>query len=60
VVPCPKTLTLSTAGVGIRRVVPVMRAVVYAESHRWVYAVAAVGLIGLPMLIGYSLGKGRA
>lgn len=57
VVPCPKTMTTSTAGVGLRKVVPVVRGYVYAEQHRWVYAVAAVGIIGLPMLIGYSLAR---
>lgn len=34
-----------------------LRGYVYAQQHKWIYAVAAVGLIGLPILIGVEIGK---
>lgn len=55
---CPKTAAGIAGGIGLSRAVVPMRAYVYAERHKWVYAVAALGIIGLPMLIGYELGKG--
>lgn len=43
-------------GVGLGRALPALRAYVYAQQHRWVYAVAAAALFGVPLLIGYELG----
>ena len=48
----------SDRGVGLRRGMPVLRAYVYAQAHPWVYPLAIAGAIGLPMLIGYHLGRG--
>jgi hypothetical protein len=45
-----------TGGIGLRRVMPVVRAYVYSEQHAWVLPVAAIAAIGLPILIGYRLG----
>jgi hypothetical protein len=45
-------------GVGLSRAVKPLRYYVYAEQNKWVYALAAAVLIGVPMLIGYDLGKG--
>ncbi len=38
---------------------PALREYVKAEQQPWRYAVAAGVVIGLPMLLGYALGKGR-
>ncbi len=56
---CPKTAAGISGGIGLSRAVAPMRAYVYAEEHKWVYVVAAIGILGLPMLIGYELGKGH-
>jgi len=55
---CAETQPGLTGGIGLSRAVVPMRAYVFAEDHKWAYAVAAAAIIGLPMLIGYRLGKG--
>jgi len=45
-------------GVGLRRGMPGLRAYVYAQQNPWVYPLVIAGVIGLPMLIGYHLGRG--
>lgn len=55
---CPTTPANLPGGVGLRKAMPPLRAYIYAEQHKWVYVVAAAGLLGLPFLIGYELGKG--
>jgi len=54
---CAETAPNLAGGVGLGKVQPYLRAYVYAEENKWVYAVAAAVIIGLPMLIGYDLGK---
>lgn len=44
-------------GIGLRNAMLPMRGYVYAQQHKWAYAVAAIGLIGLPILVGYQIGK---
>lgn len=56
---CTETPDGLQGGVGLARAVKPMRAYVYAEENKWVYAAAAAVIIGIPMLIGYDLGKGR-
>lgn len=56
---CAETPDGVAGGVGLRNAIPVLRAYVYAQQHKWVYAVAAAAFIGLPMLIGYRLGESR-
>lgn len=56
---CPNTAPGIPGGIGLERAVVPMRAYVYAEEHKWVYLLAGVGIIGLPLLIGYELGKGH-
>jgi hypothetical protein len=55
---CVKTAKGLRGGVGMGRFVEPLRAYVYAEQHRWVYAAAFAGIVGVPLLIGYALGKG--
>jgi hypothetical protein len=45
-------------GVGLDNVAIALRYYVYAQQNPWVFPLAAVGLIGLPFLIGYYLGEG--
>lgn len=56
--PCAKTPPGISGGIGLSRAVVPMRAYVYAEGHKWVYALAAAGILGLPFLLGYRIGKG--
>lgn len=55
---CPRTPAGKTGGIGLRKVMPAMRAYVYAERHPVVKPVAVAAAIGVPVLIGYLLGKG--
>jgi hypothetical protein len=45
-------------GVGLRRGMPGLRAYVYAQENPWVYPLVLAGVVGLPLLIGYTIGKG--
>ena len=56
---CSKTAPGLTGGIGLQKAVVPMRAYVYAEQHKWVYPLAAFVLLGLPIWIGYELGKGK-
>lgn len=40
-----------------QRVMPVLRGYVYAQQNQWVYPVALLAVIGIPMWIGYELGR---
>ena len=55
---CLDTPDTVVGGVGIGRAIPALRAYVYAQQNPWVYAAVAAGIIGLPLWIGYRLGKG--
>ncbi len=45
-------------GVGLRKVMPALRAYVAAEQRRpWSYVVGAGVVLGIPMLLGYALGR---
>jgi hypothetical protein len=55
---CPTTPGGRTGGIGLRKVMPLMRGYVYAEQHPIVKPVAVAAALGIPMLIGYLLGKG--
>lgn len=53
---CTETLP----GIGtpwIQRVLPVLRGYVYAQQNQWVYPAALLAVIGIPMWIGYELGR---
>jgi hypothetical protein len=55
---CPKTAAGLPGGVGLGRFQKPLRAYVYAEQHPWVYAAVVAGVVGVPLLLGYMLGKG--
>ncbi len=55
---CADTPDGVVGGVGLRTAVPVLRAYVYAQQNKWVYPVAVAVILGLPLWIGYELGKG--
>lgn len=56
---CVTTHPNLPGGVGLRKMIVPLRAYAYAEAHPWTYAVAALGIIGLPFLLGYRMGQGR-
>jgi hypothetical protein len=56
--PCVKTRPGLPGGIGLRRTIQPLRAYVYAEQRPWVYPVAVAAIVGLPLFIGYQLGKG--
>ncbi len=56
---CSTTRPGLAGGVGLRKVMPALRAYVKAEQQPLYYAAGAAVVIGLPMLLGYALGKGR-
>lgn len=54
---CPDTPDGLSGGVGIRPLMPVLRAYVYAQQNPWTYWAAAIAAIGIPMWVGYELGR---
>lgn len=56
---CPETADNLPGGVGLRNAIGPLRAYVYAQQNKWVYPLAIAAIIGLPMWIGYELGRGR-
>lgn len=54
---CKKMPLNLQGGIGLRKAMVPLRGYVFAEQHPWAYAVAAIGLVGLPILIGYQIGK---
>lgn len=55
--PCATTPPGLPGGVGLDKAMYPLRAYVYAEQNPWVYPLAALVIFGLPMFIGYELGK---
>src|SRR3990172_6644847 len=56
--PCALTRSGLRGGIGLRGVMPVLRAYVYAQQRPWIYPVAVAAAVGVPVLLGYLLGKG--
>jgi hypothetical protein len=56
--PCAITPAGLRGGVGLRKAMKPLRAYVYAEQRPWIYPVAAVVILGVPLFIGYLAGKG--
>ncbi len=56
---CPVTPDFPGVGVGLRKLMPALRGYVYAERNPWAYLAAAAVVIGVPMFIGYQLGKNQ-
>lgn len=57
VIRCATTAPNLTGGAGLRGLMPALRAYAFAQQNKWVYPVALAALIGVPMLLGYELGK---
>lgn len=56
---CTVTPTpLVDSGIGLGRGMPFVRAYAYAEQNPILFPIAAIVALGLPILIGYKLGKG--
>lgn len=55
---CAETAPGLPGGVGLRTAVVPMRAYVYAQQNKWVYPVAIFAVLGIPMWLGYELGRG--
>lgn len=45
------------AGVGLRNAMVPLRAYVYAQQNTWVYPLAILAVLGLPLWLGYELGR---
>ena len=56
---CTTTAPNLGGGVGLRKLMPAVRAYVYAEANPWAWVVGAAAVIGLPMAIGYAMGRSR-
>lgn len=55
---CMVTQPNLPGGVGLRKAMPAIRGYVWAERNRPLsYALIAAGVLGLPMLLGYAIGK---
>lgn len=55
---CARTAPNLSGGVGLRKAMPAVRVYVEAERYRpWSYLVGAGVVLGLPMLVGYALGR---
>lgn len=54
---CAPTADNLPGGIGLRNAVGPLRAYVYAQQNKWVYPVAVLALFGLPMWVGYELGR---
>jgi hypothetical protein len=44
-------------GIGLSEIVKPVQYFVYYKKNRWILPVVAIALLGIPMLIGYSIGK---
>ncbi len=56
---CPETPAGAAGGIGLRNAVPALRGYVYAQQNKWVYPIAVAVLLGIPMLIGYEIGRNQ-
>lgn len=44
-------------GIGLRRVVPALKAYRYAAKHKWVLPTVVAGALIVPFFLGYAVGK---
>lgn len=56
---CNPTQAGLKGGVGLAPLMQPLRAYVYAEQRPWVYGAALVVAVGLPLALGYALGRMR-
>lgn len=55
---CAETPDGVVGGVGLRNAIWPLRGYVYAQQNKWVYPIVVAAIIGLPMWLGYELGRG--
>jgi hypothetical protein len=56
---CVQTAPGEPGGIGLRNAVPVLRGYVYAQQNKWVYPLAVAVILGIPLWVGYQLGRGH-
>jgi hypothetical protein len=56
--PCNTTAPGLPGGIGLRNAMVPLRGYVYLQQHKWAYPLVVAAAVGLPMYIGYLLGKG--
>lgn len=56
--PCTNTRPGLQGGIGLRKAMIPLRAYVYAEQRPWVYPVAIAAAVGIPLVLGFMIGKG--
>jgi len=54
---CAPTPPGQPSTIGLNYAMPVLRYVVYAEQHPWVWPATAVAIFGIPFLLGFALGS---
>lgn len=54
---CATTPSGKFGGIGLRKVMPALRAYVYAEQRPWVYPLAIGAAVGIPFLLGVLAGR---
>jgi hypothetical protein len=55
---CQVTPDGVNGGVGLHNAMVPLRAYVYAQQNQWVYPLAVAIILGVPLFIGYELGRG--
>lgn len=55
---CSVTPSTAGGGVGLRPAMPALRAFVYAQQNPWVYPAAIAAILGIPLWLGYEIGRG--
>lgn len=54
---CPTTPPNLPGGIGLRKAMPLLRGYVYAESNKWVYPAVIAVAVGIPIALGFFLGR---
>lgn len=57
---CANTPLVTADTLGIRKYMIPIRAYAYAEQHPWAYLLGAGLVVGVPLLIGYAIGKRKS
>jgi hypothetical protein len=54
---CADTPDGVIGGVGLRNAIGPLRAYVYAQQNKWVYPLAVLAVLGIPLWVGFELGR---